>query len=510
MATEQPPSLRIVPGAPPPKEISKSARKKRKTKSKAEATTPDVLESSSAALIEKAPEPSEIQAGAVAPDLVVQPEPETAPVAEEDIVLKPSPIVDLIHKRLKVTSKKISRISTYASTDPEKLNDDQKATLKTLPALEAVQKELGEVKKAVEVYEAQLVNELTQKRQEAEKSEKMRITNAVSAAENAAVTRVSDLLDVLRLRSLLASGELSPGLENAEVSAVFSAGEALLAEAGETKQAVLAGFMLGQGSYEGISYARLLEITQVSLNPPRVPTPVQEDAPEAEAEAESVETGVDVVASTQPVGLANSASFDFMQASELEPAFEENAEWVERSEAVGHQEEQAAEPLNGHVHSEEPLATVTPPEETFQSNAALDWAADDEEGGLPPIAGLHAKFGTSGSATPVVVEELQANGHTAAPVADAPAPAPAPVAAAEEDDGFTQARGRGRARGFRGNERGTDRGGFRGGFRGGERGGFRGGDRGSRGGYRGRGGGEWRGDGERGRGGRGRGRAVPQ
>jgi hypothetical protein len=35
--------------------------------------------------------------------------------------------------------------------DPEKLNDDQKRTLKTLPTLEAIQKELGEVKKAIEV-----------------------------------------------------------------------------------------------------------------------------------------------------------------------------------------------------------------------------------------------------------------------------------------------------------------------------------------------------------------------
>ncbi|KAJ6475331.1 hypothetical protein C8R47DRAFT_1323979 [Mycena vitilis] len=502
MATEQPPTLRIVPGAPPPKELSKSARKKRKTKSKAEPSTP-VLESSSAALIEKAPEPSEIQAGAVAPDLVAQPEPETAPAAtEEEPLLKPSPIVDLIHKRLKVTSKKISRISTYASTDPEKLNDDQKATLKTLPALEAVQKELGEVKKAVEVHEAQLVSELTQKRQEAEKSEKMRIASAVTAAENAALTRASELLNVLRLRSLLASGDLSVGLENAEVSAVFSAGEALLAEGGEIKQAVLTGFMLGQGSYEGISYARLLEITQLSLNPPRALSPIQENAPEAAAEP--AEASVDAATSTQPAGLASSASFDFMQASELEPSFEENVDWVERSDAVGHQEEQAAEPVNGHLQPEEPLAPVTPPGDS--SNAALDWAADDEEGGLPSIAGLHAKFGTSGSATPVVVEELQTNGHAAAPapVADAPAPAP------EEDDGFTQARGRGRAtRGFRGNERGMERGGFRGGFRGGERG-SRGGDRG-RGGYRGRGGGgEWRGDGERGRG-RGRGRgAVPQ
>jgi hypothetical protein len=118
------PVLRVVPGAPPPKELSKSARKKRKAKSKvifpssfspqltrpqAEPGTPDVLESSSAALIEKAPEPSEIQAGAIAPDLVAQPELETTPAPEEEIVLKLSPIVDLIHKRLKATSKKIVR-----------------------------------------------------------------------------------------------------------------------------------------------------------------------------------------------------------------------------------------------------------------------------------------------------------------------------------------------------------------------------------------------------------------
>lgn len=43
------------------------------------------------------------------------------------------------------------RISTYASTPQEKLNEDQKRTLKTLPGLEAVHKELEEVKKAIEV-----------------------------------------------------------------------------------------------------------------------------------------------------------------------------------------------------------------------------------------------------------------------------------------------------------------------------------------------------------------------
>jgi hypothetical protein len=35
--------------------------------------------------------------------------------------------------------------------DYEKLNDDQKRTLKTLPSLEAVQKELEDVKKLIEV-----------------------------------------------------------------------------------------------------------------------------------------------------------------------------------------------------------------------------------------------------------------------------------------------------------------------------------------------------------------------
>lgn len=133
-------------------------------------SSPDVLESSSAALIERAPEVSEIQAGAVAADLLVQPEAQQQP-EPEPIPLALSPIVDLIHKRLKATSKKIvcssavlssyysyglprtqkSRISIYATTDPEKLNEDQKATLKTLPGLEAVQKELTEVKKAIEV-----------------------------------------------------------------------------------------------------------------------------------------------------------------------------------------------------------------------------------------------------------------------------------------------------------------------------------------------------------------------
>ena len=126
-------------------------------------------------------------------------------------------------------------------------------------------------------------------------------------------------------------------------------------------------------------------------------------------------------------------------------------------------------------------------EQPVSGNGAIDWA--DDEGGLPSIDGLHATFGTSGTATPsaepsapaVVVPETQPENPWKAPpvsVSEAAAPPHAngvpngrhtgPVV---DEDGFVTAtrgsRGRGRARGgFRGgNEQ-------RGGFRGGDRGGF--------------------------------------
>ena len=141
------------------------------------------------------------------------------------------------------------------------------------------------------------------------------------------------------------------------------------------------------------------------------------------------------------------------------------------------------------------------------NSSTIDWA-DDDEGGLPSIANLQAKFGTSGSASPVVDEVPE----TPVSVNDDGNDNLYPAAQQEEDDGFTQARGRGRGRGahrggdrghrgfhhhngerggYRGGDRGGDRGGFRGhhgdpgGFRGGDRGGFRGFRGGERGGERG-------------------------
>ena len=127
------------------------------------------------------------------------------------------------------------------------------------------------------------------------------------------------------------------------------------------------------------------------------------------------------------------------------------------------------------------------------NNSTIDWA-DDDEGGLPSIANLQAKYGTSGTASPEVADEVPE-----IPVSAVNGDTNNHATQREEDDGFTEARGRGRGGrgaprgnnrgfyrdgGYRGGDREGDRGGYRGGAYGGDRGGFRGGDRG---GFRGRG-----------------------
>jgi hypothetical protein len=77
-------------------------------------TIPD---STSAALIERAPDPSDVKDGPVADSLLVDPHrangiPSSQPAADE---AKHSPTVDLIQKRIKTTNKKIVRLLLYRS-----------------------------------------------------------------------------------------------------------------------------------------------------------------------------------------------------------------------------------------------------------------------------------------------------------------------------------------------------------------------------------------------------------
>jgi hypothetical protein len=104
---------RIVPGAPPPAPLSKSQKKKRKGKKTTESTpeSPTAAPTSDTplAVVEKAPESVATREGSVAPEPVTQPESLATPAPEEELGLKLSPIVDLIAKRLKATTKKIVR-----------------------------------------------------------------------------------------------------------------------------------------------------------------------------------------------------------------------------------------------------------------------------------------------------------------------------------------------------------------------------------------------------------------
>jgi hypothetical protein len=94
---------RIVPGAPPPTPLSKTQKKKRKAKAKGDA--PTLPEATSAAPTETTPDPPET--ATLVPEVIAQSDSQMSLLPEEEVLLKPSPIVDLIHKRLKATTKKI-------------------------------------------------------------------------------------------------------------------------------------------------------------------------------------------------------------------------------------------------------------------------------------------------------------------------------------------------------------------------------------------------------------------
>ncbi|KAG1864054.1 hypothetical protein C8R48DRAFT_707729 [Suillus tomentosus] len=465
-------NVRVVPGALPPMSQAKTQKKKRRSHKPKTADSPAegsviIPDATSAAPVDRAPEEADVKEGTVAPELVA---PSEAPTFD-DFTPKSSPVVELLQKRLKAMNKKMSRVASYAAMEHEKLNDDQKRTLKTLPLLEAVHKELEDVKKLIESHEADLARETATRRAEAEAAEAVRVADSVAAAEASLAGKTSAILSLIRLHTCLSNRQPLPvalDFNEAEGEAIFSVCSTLITEESELKQIVLSALLSGQGDCNGVSYARLLDIVQSFLNPPREPTPLPAE-PDAATEAAS-EPSSNSHTESQPIAgipttsiLSGTGSFHFMQASELETAdFENTAEWVEKSEIELTQ--------NGVLEHEEPTPSSVKDDGTPAQ--PIDWAEADEEGGLPSIANLQASFAPSGSATPVA-EPVPAPANGIEVVA---ATAPEP-----ENDGFTQPRGRGRGRGFRGEGRGgryRGRGEFRGGDRGNFRGSYRGGERG--------------------------------
>ena len=102
---------RLVPGAPPPAPLSKSQKKKRKGAKSgdiSEAASPLVVSTPlGASQIETAPSATEVKEGLVAPQLTATLSVDAQSAVGDDLGYKPSPVVDLVHKRLKATHKKI-------------------------------------------------------------------------------------------------------------------------------------------------------------------------------------------------------------------------------------------------------------------------------------------------------------------------------------------------------------------------------------------------------------------
>jgi len=104
------PPQRIVPGAPPPPSLSKSQKKKRKSVVKpklADAPSAEsiltISEPNSAALAEKTPEEVDVKKSTVAEAVNTPLEPIQEVVASK----KPSPVVELLNRRIKVQTKKL-------------------------------------------------------------------------------------------------------------------------------------------------------------------------------------------------------------------------------------------------------------------------------------------------------------------------------------------------------------------------------------------------------------------
>lgn len=172
--------------------------------------------------------------------------------------------------------------------------------------------------------------------------------------------RFSDVLDVLRVHSLLSSGalDLSSLADPSEVSALFSISNILIGDS-DRNLSIVEQIVRGVGDFEGTSCrslyfqenkdssdlflfidTRLLAITQQALNPPHSPSPIPEESVDEEQPAPP---SADEAEEDQPpvTGIPNASSmtgsFQFIQQSELEAAsFEGASEWVD---AAAHETE---------------------------------------------------------------------------------------------------------------------------------------------------------------------------
>ncbi|KAI0686374.1 hypothetical protein BC835DRAFT_1420472 [Cytidiella melzeri] len=396
----------FVPGAPPPAAVAKSQKKKKsksakKTSEHGEEHV-DVPDTQAAALINHAPSEGEIKDGSVAPELIVR-STSTRPVspAANEKELRPSALVDMLNKR--------TRIQSYSTTPIERLNDDQVRSLKVLPVLEGVVKELEEVKKAVEVHEAEIAQEVAAIRAEAERAEEERVQDAVASAISLHRLKTADLLSIVSLQGALTSGDsvaLAMGLSEGEAYAVFSAVESLLVMILRRKLRSL------EASSPAKETTRVSHITQLFTNPP----------PSVEPASVEPQVVVEFIIPEEPAQEDVEDELEGEDQEDQEPS-DDDVEIIQNVTEVT---------ANGHSFVQETVTITTTQEvSAANDNVGINWA-DEEDQGLPPISSLHDRFGSSSTGTPAPAPE---------PLPETPT---APMNGEHTENGFQAAhRGRG-------------------------------------------------------------------
>ncbi|KAF8315880.1 hypothetical protein DL93DRAFT_813957 [Clavulina sp. PMI_390] len=476
---------RIVPGAPPPAPLTKSQLKKRKkvnaAKSKEDgASALDIVESPrDAALVDHVPSVITDALVADAEQLNSGVEPQAASATGEKA---PSALVDqVINKRLKHVTKKIQRIQVYAAKPEKELNEDQKVALQTLPQLEAVVKELEEIKKLTEAHEADEAAKLAEERAATAKLVENKIKEAVEYAQAQHVTHTRSLVAFLALSTLLAApfpvsgndlGDHRLPSDEQEKTAVVDAGKLLLTpEFGNTEKDDLIKALLGNlhdGSFANIPYDRLRQIAAQFIHPP-TPIPSAPASPtlHATTNGHPPTNGVHhppepaptpAVQASSAIGagflaMPSTGSFQFMSASDLDldpsnditeqdPVAAPTSEWVhveqpappsfgvnpnevaQESAVMSEEVEKLAAEEAQDIQAQSPAVPIAPTAVTTEAiRTTLDWAtADDDDAELPSVDSLEQHFGKSGTQTP-----LTPVGASAAtpPVAAEAAPAPA-------------------------------------------------------------------------------------
>lgn len=595
---------RYIPGAPPPKPVAEKKKRPKKTKTPAsndggsiaaEGDQSDagvnVSDARSAALTDQAPAKEDVLSGRVAGELVAtekeihekvveeisDDEPEAG--LEEWNIFKKAGAVDILKRGIKKLETKLERVQPKTGKAETKPKQDEKPLSETPAFIEALIDELKELLSAAEAEDAKRTakqEELLKEYRLAErKAHKKAIKAAVAQAETSAATKAVNVLSFLSLASTITSRNSSRPftipLTDSERASISKAALVLQDDENASRLDVIDGLLNenSTGDYDGIPYARLRALTKSFTSAPITSPPVETAQPPINGQGAAtgfgnVQFGTAGEVASAPVPL----TFGQVGSSGLEHVHgvgttdmndeggveDSSAEVVEGGSIPSAQTVQHEWVEVKAEDGEAPLQTGT-----AQDTSAVDWAADDMEDELPPIDSLHAKFGTSGQATPVSniasadVTQVAAapTPPTVDPAENAPeqqqpedltgglkASAQAPKAG-DDEEWFTPRPLKQSTRGGRGDWRGGERGSS---FRGGERGGYRGGDRGSgfrgrggsgfrgrgggeagagvdreggeegshrgRGGYRGRGG-EWRGDGERrGRGSNFRGRGA--